>query len=91
MGLSVVSLQTVTTMTLRSVVVIGVEVVALMVLVIVLKTASVLFVTGIVIVHLSIAIVNVYHLIVTVNVETVKSLMDLILMPNLLRLRYQAF
>ena len=82
MGLSVVSLQTVTTITLRSVVVIGVEVVALMVLVIVLKTASVLLVT---------VIVNVYHLIVTVNVETVKSLMDLILMPNLLRLRYQAF
>ena len=91
MGLSVVSLQTVTTMTLRSVVVIGVEVVALMVLVIVLKTASVLLVTVIVIVHLSIAIVNVHHLIVTANVETVKSLMDLILMPNQLGLRYQAF
>ena len=82
MGLSVVSLQTVTTMTLRSVVVIGVEVVALMVLVIVLKTASVLLVT---------VIVNVHRLIVTANVETVKGLMDLILMPNLLDLRYQAF
>ena len=82
MGLSVVSLQTVTTMTLRSVAVIGVEVVALMVLVIVLKTASVLLVT---------VIVNVHRLIVTANVETVKGLMDLILMPNLLDLRYQAF
>ena len=82
MGLSVVSLQTVTTITLRSVVVIGVEVVALMVLVIVLKTASVLLVT---------VIVNVHRLIVTANVETVKGLMDLILMPNLLDLRYQAF
>ena len=82
MGLSVVSLQTVTTMTLRSVAVIGVEVVALMVLVIVLKTASVLLVT---------VIVNVHRLIVTANVETVKGLMDLILMPDLLDLSYQAF
>ena len=82
MGLPVASLQTVTTMTLRSVVVIAVEVVALMLLVIVLKTASALLVT---------VIVNVHHLIAIANVETVKGLMDLILMPDLLDLRYHAF
>ena len=91
MGLSVVSLQTVTTMTLRSVMVIGVEVLALMVLIIVLKTASALLVTVVVIVHLLIAVMHVHHLIVTANVETVKGLMDLILMPDLLDLSYQAF